>query len=181
MDQHFTRLLTFLSPEDLEEAGRRYVLLHQKLVGYFQICGVADPKAAADEAIDRAARRIAEGAEVPDINKFSLGIARFIIKEDRRINTRESAAFLQFLQIEHVSEDELDRFRLMESCFSQLPSYDRDLLNSYCAAPRGQARANYRRELAERLHYTVSALRIRVTRLRRELDNCVKELSQSQW
>ena len=81
MDQHFSRLLTFLCPEDPDEAGRRYLRLHQKLEGYFQFRGVADPIAASDEALDRAARRIAEGAEVPDINKFCLGIARFIIKE----------------------------------------------------------------------------------------------------
>ena len=179
--QHFTALLKFLSPDDPEEAGRRYLLLHQKLVGYFRLRGVADPNAAADETLDRASRRIAEGSEVPDIDRFCLGIARFIIKEGWRINTRESAAYLEFLKRHApVGEDELDRLSLMRSCFDRLPQYERELLNSYCAAPPGRARAGHRREMADRRQCTISALRIRITRLRRELEDCVKELSRSQ-
>lgn len=181
MDQHFDRLLKFLCPEDPDEAGRRYLRLQQKLVGYFQFRGVADPIAAADEALDRAGRRIAEGAEVPDIDKFSLGIARFIIKEGWRFNNRESAAFLQFLEQHDQSTDKMDRFSLMKTCFEKLPQNDRELLSSYCAGPTGRARAQYRLELARQLNFTVTAMRVRVTRVRRGLDDCVKELSRSQW
>ena len=179
--QHFTILLKFLAPDDPEEAGRRYLNLHQKLEGYFRLHGAADPVGCGDEVLDRAGRRLTEGAEVPDISKFCLGIARFIIKERWRVDTRESAAFLQFLELNvSVSENDLNRFSLMRSCFDQLPQYDRELLNSYCIAPRGRERAKHRRKLAEEKHFTVSALRIRVTRLRRGLDDCVKELSQTQ-
>lgn len=181
MDQHFIILLKFLAPDDPDEAGRRYLILHEKLEGYFRLRGVADPACCADEVLDRAGRRIAEGAKVPDINKFCLGIARFIIKEQWRIDTRESKAFLQFLeQNESVSEGDLNRFILMRSCFEQLPQNDRELLNSYCGAPPGRARAEHRRKLAESRNSNVSALRIRVTRLRRGLDDCVREMSQSQ-
>lgn len=181
MDQHFDSLLTFLCPDDPDEAGRRYLRLHQKLVGYFQFRGIADPIAAADEALDRASRRIAEGAEIPDIDKFCLGIARFIIKEGWRLNNRESAAFLQFLEQHNHEGDEIDRFSLMKSCFEQLPQNDRELLILYCAAPSGRARARYRVELAGRMNRTVTAMRVRVTRVRRGLDECVKELSRSHW
>lgn len=181
MDQHFTILLKFLAPDDPEEAGRRYLLLHQKLEGFFRMRGVADPLGCADETLNRAARRLAEGAKVPDINNFCLGIARFILKEQWRIDTRESQAFLRFLeQHESISEDELNRLSLMRSCFDQLPQNERELLKSYCAAPRGRARAEHRRNLAKARHSSVSAVRIRVTRLRRELDDCVRQMSQSQ-
>ena len=181
MDQHFSRLLTFLCSEDPDEAGRRYLRLHKKLEGYFRTRGVADSTAAADETLDRAGRRIAEGAEVPNVDNFCLGIARFIIKEGWRLNTRESTAFLQFLEQHSHSTDDVDRLSLMKSCFEQLPQSTRDLLNSYCAAPTGRARATYRRELADQLGFKVTNLRVRVTRLRRELDDCVKELSKSHW
>jgi len=182
LNQHFSRLLTFLCPDDPNEAGRRYLRLHQKLEGYFRTRGVADTSAAADEALDRAGRRIAEGTNVPNVDNFCLGIARFIIKEGWRFNTRESAAFLQFLeQHEHATAEQIDRFSLMKTCFDQLPDYDRNLLNSYCVAIRGQARAKHRRELAEGLNVTVSALRIRVTRLRQGLDDCLKKLSRDYW
>jgi hypothetical protein len=178
LDQHFSRLLTFLCAEDPDEAGRRYLRLYQKLSGYFQFRGVADPTAAADEALDRAARRIAEGAEVPDIDKFCLGIARFIVKEGWRSNNRESAAFLEFLE-QHDRDDQTHGFSLMKNCLEQLSPDDRELLNSYCGTPSGRARARYRLELAEQLKLTVTALRVRVTRLRRGLDDCVKELSKA--
>jgi hypothetical protein len=182
LDQHFSRLLTFLCPEDPDEAGRRYLRRLQKLEGYFLFRGVADPTAAADEALDRAARRIAEEAEVPDINKFCLGIARFIIKEGWRLNNRESTAFLEFLKLhDRPTDDEKDRFSLMKTCFEQLFVQDRKLLNSYCAGPSGRARATYRLELAEQLNLTIKALRVRVTRLRKDLEDCVKALSKSQW
>lgn len=182
MDQHFSSLLTFLCPEDPDEAGRRYLRLHQKLEGFFRTRGVADTNAAADETLDRAGRRIAEGAEVPNANNFCLGIARFIVKEGWRINTRESTAFLQFLeQHEQATAEQIDRFSFMKLCFEQLPQYDQNLLNSYCSDLRGQARAKHRRQLAEDLHVTVSALRIRVTRLRQGLEDCVKKLSRNHW
>lgn len=181
MDQHFEILLRFLCPEDREEAGRQYLLLHRKLEGYFRLRGVDDPQAAADETLDRAARRLAEGADVPDINKFCLGIARFIIKESWRSKLRELEAFLKFLSLEHATEADLDRFKLMESCFNEMPSHQRELLQSYCNAPKGRARAKHRHALAESLHLTVTALRIRITRLRQGLDDCVKESSRSQW
>jgi len=181
LDQHFSRLLTFLCPEDPDEAGRLYLRLHQKLVGFFQFSGVADPAAAADEALDRAGRRIAEGTDVPDINKFCLGIARFIIKEGWRVNTRESNAFVQFLEQHERDDDQSDRFSLMKNCLEQLPQPDRELLHLYCAAPSGRARARHRREVADQLNFTVTAIRVRVTRLRRSLEECVKKLSQSRW
>ena len=167
--------MTFLCAEDPNEAGRLYVRLYQKLSGYFQFRGVADPTAAADEVLDRAARRIAEGAEVPDIDKFCLGIARFIVKEGWRTTTRESAAFLEFLE-RHDRDDQTHGFSLMRKCFEQLSQDDRELLNAYCATPSGRARARYRLQLAEQLKLTVTAVRVRVTRLRKGLDECVKEM-----
>lgn len=182
MDQYFSTFLTFLCPDDPDEAGRRYLRLHQKLEGFFRTRGVADPSAAADEALDRAARRIAEGAEVPNIDSFCLGIARFIIMENWRINTRESAAFLEFLERhEQATEEQIDHFSLMKTCFEQLPKYDQNLLNAYCVALSGKERAKRRRELAEKLGKTVEALRIRVTRLRQGLEECLKKLSQNHW
>lgn len=151
------------------------MLLHQKLEGYFRFNGIADPGAAADEALDRAGRRIAEGTEIPDINKFCLGIARFIVMEEWRRRSRESEAFSNFTETQSVSEADLEYLRLMKECFNQLPSYDRDLLNSYCTGPGGRSRAEYRRKLADSLHMTVTAMRIRVMRLRQGLEVCVKK------
>ena len=178
MDQH-TKILTFLCPDDPEEAGRRYLGLQKKLEGYFRTRGLADPTAAADETLDRADKMIAEGTEVSNVDNLCLGIARLIMTEDWPFNNRESSAFLQFLEQHSQATGDVDRFSLMRSCLDQLPQSSRNLLNSYCGAPTGPAGAKYRRELAEQLGLKVPELRVRVTRLRRDLDDCVKQLSQT--
>ncbi len=176
----FTALLAFLSTEDPNEAHNHYLRLHQKLAGYFRLKGMADPVTDADDALDRAGKKILEGVPIPDIDRFCMGIARNVVLERSRNKRREESAFLHFF--EHSQNDNvlLDRItNLMKPCFESLEPDDRDLLNSYCKVPAGTSRAEHRRVLAESLKSTIAALRIRVTRLRRELENCVKALSKN--
>jgi DNA-directed RNA polymerase specialized sigma24 family protein len=180
-NEFFASLLTFLCPEDRDEASKRYLRLHQKLTGYFRLKGMYDPVNDADDALDRAAEKIVKGHQIPDIDKFCIGIARNIVHERLRHKKREESAFLKFLDHsqDNSTETLVDRItNLMRPCFEQLPQEDRDLLTSYCQVPRGVDRAEHRRQLAARLKSTISALRIRVTRLRRGLENCVKALSK---
>ena len=179
--QFFALLLTFLCPEDSDEANRRYLRLHQKLAGYFRLKGMYDPVNDADDALDRAGEKIAKGKDIPDIDKFCMGIARNIVHERLRSKIREESAFLKFLDQSRDNNTEavVNRItNLMKPCFEQLPQEDRDLLISYCKVPPGLDRAEHRRQLAASLKSTIAALRIRVTRLRRGLENCVKELSK---
>jgi hypothetical protein len=176
----FTALLAFLSTEDPNEAHNHYLRLHQKLAGYFRLKGMADPVTDADDALDRAGKKILEGVPIPDIDRFCMGIARNVVLERSRNKRREESAFLHFF--EHSQNDNalIDRItNLMKPCFESLEPDDRDVLNSYCKVPAGKSRAEHRRALAESLKSTIAALRIRVTRLRRELENCVKALSKN--
>jgi hypothetical protein len=179
--QFFASLLRFLCPEDPDEASRRYLRLHQKLEGYFRLKGMFDPINDADDALDRAAEKIVKGQAIPDIDKFCMGIARNIVHERLRHKKREESAFLKFLDNSRDNSTEalVDRITsLMRPCFEQLPQDDKNLLTSYCKVPPGVERAEHRRQLAASLKSTISALRIRVTRLRRGLENCVKALSK---
>jgi hypothetical protein len=177
----FASLLTFLCPEDPDEANRRYMRLHQKLAGYFRLRGMLDPSNDADDALDRAGKNIVKGVSIPDIDRFCIGIARNIVLERLRQRRREESAFLQFLNHsqDNSTEAMVDRItNLMKPCFEKLDADDQDLLKSYCWVPAGVDRAEHRRQLAERLQLKIEALRIRVTRLRRGLENCVKALSK---
>ncbi|HEY6661127.1 MAG TPA: hypothetical protein VI031_08295, partial [Pyrinomonadaceae bacterium] len=125
--QPFTVLLGFLCPEDPNEANRHYLRLHQKLAGYFRLKGMSDPVADADDALDRAGKKIMEGVPIPDIDRFCMGIARNIVLERMRNKRREESAFAHF--IEHSQNDDslLDRIaNLMKPCFENLPTEDRD-------------------------------------------------------
>lgn len=171
----FTRFLGFLSP-DPEEAGRRYTRLHKRLAGFFAMKGVSDPERAADETIDRAARKISEGAPVPDADRYCLGVARNVAKEKWRQEQRESSVFTLFLQgLADNSDEEVERIqRLLKPCFEELAPDERELLVAYCGVLQGRARAEHRRRLAELRKTTVLALRMRVTRLRNALTLCVE-------
>src|SRR5512132_2150469 len=82
--QPFTALLAFLCPEDPNEAINHYLRLHQKLADYFRFKGMSDSLADADEALERAGKKILESVAIPDIDRFCLGIARNIVLENLR-------------------------------------------------------------------------------------------------
>ncbi len=172
------RFLESLSP-DTEEAGRRYARLHEKLAGFFRLKGISDPANAADETIDRAAIKIIGGAPVPDVDKYCLGIARNITKERYRRVQRENSAFLKFIDnLADATNEQVERiYRILKPCFEQLASEEQELLQAYCQVLRGRARAGHRRQLAETMNTTVLALRMRVTRLRNSLTDCVRKRS----
>lgn len=174
----FACFLESLSP-DGEEAGRRYTRLHEKLVGFFRMKGISDPASAADETIDRAALKINGGTPVPDTDKYCLGIARNIARERYRREQRENSVFIKFTEnLPDAANEQLERiYRILKPCFEQLASEEQELLLAYCQVLMGRARAEHRRQLAEIRKTTVLALRMRVTRLRNILTDCVKKRS----
>ena len=174
----FTRFLERLSP-DTEEAGRRYIRLHKKLVGFFVMKGISDPTTAADETLDRAADKICGGAPVPDVDRYCVGIARNIARERWRREQRESAVFLLFTRnLADNSDEEVDRIcQVLKPCFDRLNAEDQTLLSTYYRVFRGRERAEHRRQMARTHKTSVLALRMRVTRLRKILTDCVRELA----
>lgn len=172
----FALFLGTLSP-DAEEAGVRYTRLHEKLVGFFSMKGIAEPASAADETIDRAAIKISGGTPVPDTDKYCIGIARNVARERWRQEQKESSAFVNFIgDLANHSDKEVERIqRLLKPCFESLAVEDQSLIQAYCQVLRGRSRAEHRRQLAESMKTTVLALRMRVTRLRTVLSKCVEK------
>jgi len=174
-------LLNFLCPDDPDEANRMYLRLLQKLAGFFRFKGMSDPENDAEDTLERAGKKILEGVPIPDIDRFCMGIARNVFLERLRKQRQEESAFKQFLENSENDNTEVDKMtELMKQCFEKLPKEDRDLLHSYCKIPPGISRAEHRLQLAKKLKLSISALRIRITRLRRALEECVKLLSKNQ-
>lgn len=176
--EDFERFLRLLSP-DSDEAGRRYSTLHKKLTGFFSMKGVGDPGSAADETIDRAVLKIAAGAVVSDVGKYCLGIARHIFQERLRLVRREASAFQEFIaELSRYSGEQVERiYSILKPCFELLAADERQLLLVYCQKVEGRARAVHRRQLADTRKITLLALRVRVTRLRDRLTDCVRKRS----
>lgn len=176
----FTRFLELLaSTSGGEDGGGCYIRLHRRLEGLFTMKGVCDPAGAADATIDIAVRKVAEGAPVPDVGRYCMGIARNIARERLRGERRETKGFLHFIEdLDNGSVEQVTRVEeILKPCFERLDDDDKALLVAYCRVMRGRARAEHRRGLAVAMNTTVQALRMRVNRLRETLTECVEERS----
>jgi DNA-directed RNA polymerase specialized sigma24 family protein len=177
--EDFARFLEYLSP-DMDEAGRRYIRLHDKLVNFFSLRGISDPANAADETVERARLKICAGADVPVVEAYCLGIARNVAKERWRREQKEHSVFPLFIEsLANNSDEEVERIqRILKPCFEQLTKEDQAVLRAYCQELRGRPRAEHRRQLAEKMKTTMLGLRLRVTRLRSKLADCVRKHSE---
>lgn len=160
---------------DSDKAGQEYRRLHQRLVRFFSLHPVTDPYNLADEAMDRLGRRIAAApADVESPSAFLFGIARHLLQEDRRRQTREGELASEWTSALGRSDSPdqavLDR---VEQCLARMKKEQRDLLLAYYRST-GRAKIEHHRELAAGLGLTVNALRNRLMRARMELDTCVR-------
>jgi DNA-directed RNA polymerase specialized sigma24 family protein len=163
---------------DETEAAFAYTKLHDSLVRYFRLKGIADADEAADATIDRVADKINQNTKIEDLTKYAFGVAKNIFLERLRsaqIRTRandefylKSGAFQNF--------EEPDRFDSLRQCFGSLYEDEQKLLLSYFADLSGAELFENRQKLAERQKITLNTLRNRVSRLRKLLEDCVREI-----
>lgn len=167
------QLLARLDP-DADRGGEEYERLRQTLVRFFDWRGVSAPDLCADETIDRLARRLDQTA-ISDLRSYALGIARLVLLEHRRQPALEPLAALPEpaapLADNPAGEDIASCF---ERCLGRLAAADRDLAVAYYTGDRA-AKIASRRDLAVSLGVTENALRIRVRRIRLQIERCVRE------
>jgi DNA-directed RNA polymerase specialized sigma24 family protein len=161
---------------DPEAAGREYQAIRARLVDYFDWRGAHRPEAAADEALDRAARRLAEGEPVQQIGPYVHGIARLVLLEHFRLDVREqraSAGAARELMAPPDASDE-ERSACLARCLQGLPEEGRALIVAYYEG-EGRSHLKSRRELATRLGISYMSLKTRAHRLRQRLESCLRE------
>lgn len=189
----FDQLLTHLD-SDREQAADRYEDLRQMLITFFEFRGSLRPEEQADETINRVARRMSEGQEInaSTIETYAYAIARNIwreyIAEPHRVVSSFDELFLskpshqspRQLKIQAAARDELERrLDCLERCMQALPLRQRELITDYYQGER-EVKIKDRKELAEALGIPLNALRIRVSRLRDQIEECVNScLEQS--
>jgi DNA-directed RNA polymerase specialized sigma24 family protein len=150
-------------------AEERYKELHQRLVRYFEWQGCHIPEESADETLDRAIRKVEEGANVPDVPRFVSGIARNVLKEYWKFKPRE-VSLDAVPEPPHARPDENDEtlVRCIEGCLHKLPGTGRMLLLAYHGGEDRLA-------LANRNAMSLNALRLRVFHLKDRLKQCAKQ------
>lgn len=171
-----TKLLAAFSP-DREEAWKNYELGRQKLIRYFERRSVMDAEHYADVVLDRAMRRIDEGTKIDNLMPYLMTIASYVYLEiiHDQERARESIKNLR-TSIPPVSiapKEEGPSWRCFDECLDGMPAMKRDLIVEYYQE-EAHAKIELHKQMAERLGIPLNALRIRVHRIRAELENCMR-------
>src|SRR5215813_6956547 len=85
----FDSLLACLD-SDRDIAADRYLRMRRNLVRLFEWRGCHTPDDYADETINRCARKIDQGEEIRDLARYSIGVARMLLREMGRDRCRQA-------------------------------------------------------------------------------------------
>jgi DNA-directed RNA polymerase specialized sigma24 family protein len=179
----FAKLLAAFAPDSNEEAGAKYEAARIRLIKLFQWRGIFEAEEAADETLNRVARKIDEGEIVRDISAFIGGIARFVLLEKLKSKERTNVALedappTAFVkQPEEFADDRADeqKLRCFNRCMREMPDEMRQIVVEYYNADAdGSVRIEHRKRMAERLNLEMNALRNRALRARGKLEDCIK-------
>jgi DNA-directed RNA polymerase specialized sigma24 family protein len=176
----FDLLLANLDP-DRERAGRHYELTRRKLLEFFEARGSRTPEEHADETFDRVMRKITEGERIQNFGGYCYGVARFVWIEASRKLIKEPCELNENIAsdrgADNGSEDaawELEqKLDCLDECLGQLAVSTRTFIVEYFREEKGE-KIELRRRQAERLNTTMNALRLRASRLRREVAKCTE-------
>ncbi len=164
LDREAWEALLLAFAPDRELAGRKYEDLRRRLINLFtwEQCDGADNLA--DEVLNRLARKVMEGAEIPHLDRFAFGIARIVIQEHKRAQKNQEKAVRELQGTVQPGHD-WTTMDSMQRCLQRLPSDRRELIERYYTEDRAT--------LARRLGISVNALRNRAMRIRDELFRCI--------
>jgi DNA-directed RNA polymerase specialized sigma24 family protein len=169
-------LLAALDP-DRDLAAAKLLLLRRKLLKFFAWNKVPIPEDLVDETLDRVARRLHEGDAVrhPEFGAYVHGFARVVLRESwsrpRLVRAQEGALSAAPVAEQVVAER---RSRCLDLCLARLPPESRRLLLAYYQTENGAAKIASHRQLAAELDVTAGNLRLKLHRLRVELEICVR-------
>jgi len=189
----FDKLLGWLHP-DREEAGVVYEQLRVKLLRLFEHHGCWSAEDCADETLRRVAQKLAEGVEIlaGEPYVYCRGVARNVMLEEWRQQERVADALDELPPQRHpafhpdeAERQEQERWRrehlleCLDRCLEALPPDHRQLFLEYHQDER-RAKIDHRTALAEQLGIEITALRNRLTRLRKKVEACASECAREQ-
>ncbi len=161
--------------DDKTASATAYAELRDSLVRFFYLRGISDADAAADETLDRIPERINSNTRADDVKFIAFSIAKFVFLETIRREQKQKAAADGFYQNRTAPKlpGETDGFEPLRDCFKSLYERERALLSEYFADLPSDQLAAHRQQMADREQMDLNALRNRISRLRRRLDDCV--------
>lgn len=172
----FDRLLAALSA-DREEAGEKYLLLRNNLANFFEVRGLTRAEEAADEVLNRLARKLESGEQLENPKTYALGIARMVALEMRRIPEQtadDEMPEAETSPFDDEAAEKEEKLKCLEKCLRELPPENREIIVGYYQGEK-RGKIENRQKLADRLGIPQTALRNRAVRLRDKLEVCITE------
>lgn len=182
----FDRLLDWLD-SDRDSAGRKYEAIRLRLIKIFTCRGCSEAEELADETINRVIAKIAgvsfeyEGNPAlyfygfaPNLHHEYLRRNRLKAAEVSAEDTRISASVAP-----QPADDSQREYDCLDTCLGHLTADNRKLVLEYYQQER-RAKIDHRQRLATELGIAVNALRIRAHRIRRTLEQCVRDCVEQQ-
>lgn len=174
----FERLLNWLDPADRDRAGEKYELIRQSLIRTFIWRGCHKPEELADETINRVMKKLPVVIETyeNDPALYFYGIGRNVLKECyREVAAHQPMNESKRLNVSKQSDESEQRERVfgcLDACLEKLTESSRVLVLHYYEV-QGMAKVSFRQNLAEEMGLATNALRVRVHRIRTQLQTCV--------
>ena len=186
--EQLSRLLLRLDP-DVTRAWERYADIRRRLVKFFEWNHCVRSEDLADEVLDRVAAK-PDGEEIREVEEYSLGVARFVSMEEHKRDRREiysedlpggeKALRDAHDQSEEILDrlDQARRLACLKQCLANLTPGNWNLVIQYYSTEEEKQKTT-RLKLAADAGLTLGALRVRMNRLRAQLEPCVGNCLQS--
>ncbi len=149
-----------------------YCHLRCALIRYFEWNGGSDPPDLADEAFCRLVKALGAGVEIRSLQAFVFKIAENVLHEDRRQRQRERSLASEPKADPGDARVSETMAKDLDECLKCLSRKDRSLIRAYHDV-EDRKKAAQRKAIAKKLNISENALRIRVTRIRKELQECI--------
>lgn len=164
---------------DGQDQGLAYENLRLRLIRFFHWNQCASPEDMADTALDRLAEKLAASTQ-PILSPagYAVGIARMLLHENKAQQKKEQKmlSFLAWFLARHNAEDEssLRQEEALSHCLEKMSPENRLLLESYYSGDAAE-RIRQRQSIADAMGIARNALRNRILRLRRQLEDCASK------
>ena len=155
-----------------ESPGERYEELRRRLLLFFAANRHMGGEDAADETLDRVARRLSEGAKAESVERFALGVARNVVKEGWK---RPRAAEVDWGRVRAEEPAPVHPAAgCLDECLGKMAPASRRWVERFYSGDGGE-KIRARAALAAELGIDGNALRVRMHRVRVKLESCVRE------
>jgi len=163
-------------------AAHRYLRMRRDLVRLFEWRGCYTPDDYADETINRCARKIEQGEEIRDLEMYSIGVARMLLREMCRDRSRQARSLDEIPELcawPEIRSDLEHGVEALRLSLEQLSHDDRFLILNYYKGDKSD-KIKTRKMLSELFGIGTSALRMRALRIREKLRLCTQNDAETQ-